>query len=68
MKGTITRLIPNQGFGFVRGEDGQSRFFHVRQMERSRDFDTLREGQTLEFDTIEAQEGPRCVNIKIVPC
>lgn len=72
MKGTITRMLPNKGYGFVRGEDGLSRFMHASVVVPRAAFDTLREGQSVEFDP--SEEGPldkgnglRAENVRPVP-
>lgn len=49
MNGVVIRVLPNKGFAFIRGSDGLSRFMHVNDMHRPLDFDTLREGQAVEF-------------------
>lgn len=53
MKGTITRILPNKGYGFVRGEDGISRFMHASSVEPRQAFDTMHEGQPVEFEPSE---------------
>ena len=50
MKGVLTRLFLNKGFGFVRGEDGISRFMHASSVEPRTAFDTMHEGQAVEFE------------------
>lgn len=47
--GPITRLIRDRGFGFVRVEDGREIFFHHSTLPPGV-FDTLTEGQVLEFE------------------
>lgn len=49
MKGTITRLLPNKGYCFIRGEDGISRFALAKEFIPQIEFDTAREGQLVEF-------------------
>ena len=56
MKGTVIRILPNKGFGFIRGEDGLSRFMHASTVQPRAAFDTMREGQCVEFDPTE--DGP----------
>ena len=48
--GTITRLVRDRGFGFIRTESGGEIFFHHSALP-SGVFDTLQEGQALEFQT-----------------
>ncbi|MDP8923816.1 MAG: cold shock domain-containing protein [Chloroflexota bacterium] len=67
MRGTIVRMIRDRGFGFVRIEDGSEIFFHHSSLDRGV-FDTLQEGQELEFE-IENDvrgRGQRATNVQIV--
>lgn len=71
MRGTIIRLIPNKGFGFIRGdEDGISRFAHARAF-TALDFDRAREGQAVEFTPVVDPEGKaggqRAMDIVLLP-
>lgn len=52
MKGTIIRVFLNKGYGFVRGEDGISRFMHAKEVHPPEAFDTMREGQAVEFTPV----------------
>ena len=47
-RGTVVRLIRDRGFGFLRVEDGSEVFFHHSAMNPG-EFDSLQEGQELEF-------------------
>jgi cold shock CspA family protein len=42
----------SQGFVFIRGEDGVSRFAHCREFESPLVFDLTHEGQKVEFESI----------------
>lgn len=53
MNGTVVRLLPAKGYGFVRGEDGLTRFMHATSVEPQGAFDFLREGQPVEFDSVD---------------
>ena len=64
LKGTITRLISDKGFGFVQAEDGTEYFFHQSACADAR-FDELREGQALTFDKGQGPKGPRAENIRL---
>lgn len=65
MKGTIKRVIRERGFGFISAEDGSEVFFH-RSALQDVDFDTLEEGNSVEFDVETGDRGPRAVNLKVV--
>jgi len=62
-KGTIARLIKDRGYGFIATEDGEDVFFHQTALRGLR-FDSLKEGQPLEFEVEEGPKGPRAVNVR----
>ena len=62
-KGTVVRIIRNRGFGFLKQEDGTEVFFHRTSLQGV-DFDTLTEGQALEFDIEQGDKGPRAANVR----
>jgi cold shock CspA family protein len=65
MTGTITTLKLEKGYGFIRPDAGRDLFFHVRDVDKSLDFDeTLRE-RRVEFDVFDdPQQRRRAVNIR----
>lgn len=66
-RGPIVRIIRDRGFGFVRAEDGSEIFIHHSTLARGV-FDTLTEGQEIEFD-IENDargRGQRAGNVRLV--
>lgn len=65
MKGKIKRLIQERGFGFISAEDGTEVFFH-RSALQDINFDTLEEGNSVEFDLEKGYKGPRAVNVRVI--
>ena len=63
-KGTIRRLMRDRSYGFITTEDGKDVFFHQTALQGLR-FDSLKEGQPLEFEVEEGPKGPRAVNIRL---
>jgi cold shock protein len=63
MQGTIKRVIRDRGFGFIRSSEGQEVFFH-RSGLQNLNFDSLKEGDTVEFEMERGEKGPRAVNVK----
>ena len=61
--GTIKRLVSDKGFGFVAAADGQEYFFHQSAVAGGQ-FDQLREGQAVTFDTGQGPKGPRAENVR----
>ena len=66
-QGTIKKLVSERGFGFIASEN-QELFFHHSSVEGS--FDSLREGQTVEFEVDPAPKskgkGPRAIQVRPV--
>jgi len=64
MKGTIKRLVSDKGFGFitVEGGDDKDLFFHSSALVDV-DFNELREGQEVTFETEQSDKGPRATNV-----
>ena len=62
-KGKIGRLMKDRGYGFITTEDGKDIFFHRTALQDIK-FDSLREGQSLEFEIEEGPKGPRAIDIR----
>ena len=60
--GTIKRLVSEKGFGFVAASDGSEYFFHQSACAQ---FETLREGQHVTFETGQGPKGPRAENVRV---
>ncbi len=63
MQGTIKRIILDRGFGFIRSADGKEIFFHRSSLEEL-NFDSLKEGQKVEFEMENGPKGPRAVGVR----
>ena len=62
-RGTVKKIIADRGFGFIRSEDGREIFFH-RSGLQGIVFESLQEGQAVDFDLEEAARGPRASNVR----
>lgn len=62
-QGTIKKLT-DKGFGFIEGERGDIFFHHSAVTGVS--FDSLREGQRVEYTEGRGPKGPRAENIKVL--
>jgi CspA family cold shock protein len=63
MQGTIKRIVRDRGFGFIRSSEGQEVFFHRTSLQQL-NFDSLREGETVEFDMERGEKGPRATAVR----
>ncbi len=62
MKGTIKRIYPEKGYGFLRGDDGKDYFLH-RSACKNCKLEELGEGQEVEFEDAESDRGLRAENV-----
>ena len=63
-RGTVKGLVRDRGFGFIQGEDGVEFFFH-RSAVQGKPFESLTEGQGVEFDVERGDKGPRAANVRV---
>ena len=63
-QGTIKK-VTDKGFGFIEGERGDIFFHHSSVSEGS--FESLREGQKVEYTEGRGPKGPRAENVRVVP-
>ena len=63
--GTIVRLLIDKGFGFISDEGGVEHFFHQSSVQDAV-FESLREGQRVEFSVEESTKGPRAGDVRVV--
>ena len=64
-KGTIRRLITDRGFGFIKAEDETDLFFHRNELQEV-DYDSLTEGQQVEFEIGQGRDGrPQAVRVRL---
>jgi cold shock protein len=64
MNGKIKR-ITDKGFGFISNDEdpGKDVFFHSSALIDVQ-FNELREGDAVTFDTEDSEKGPRAINVK----
>lgn len=63
-QGTIKKLVSDKGFGFIEGERGEL-FFHHTSVE-GESFESLREGQAVEYSEGSGPKGPRAESVSLV--
>jgi cold shock CspA family protein len=73
MQGKIDMVVHARGFGFIRADDGRKVFFHRISLVEL-DFNTLREGQTVDFDLQHGEfeikhgeKGLRAASVRLQP-
>jgi cold shock CspA family protein len=69
MNGKILRVLPDKGFGFIKGDDGVEYFFHRQDVPDKADFDSFvmdtERGQTVRvvFESVPSPKGPRAGDV-----
>jgi CspA family cold shock protein len=65
VKGTIRRLIPDRGYGFIKTEDEKDLFFHRNDLEEV-DYNSLTEGQQVEFEIGQGRDSrPQAIKVRL---
>jgi CspA family cold shock protein len=62
--GTIKKVVPDRGFGFIAAEDGTEYFFHRSGLDTALNFDSLQGGERVEFEIEPSQKGPRAFRVR----
>ncbi len=62
--GKIKKLVSDKGFGFISANEGKEVFFHRSGLVGTT-YESLREGQDVEFDTESSPKGPRAINVRL---
>ncbi len=63
--GKVKKVVPDRGFGFIAADDGGEYFFHHSAI-RGGAFESLRGGESVEFETSQGPKGPRAENIRVI--
>jgi CspA family cold shock protein len=63
LSGTIKKLVPERGFGFIAAEDGKEYFFH--RSGTAVNFDSLMGGEHVSFEVEASPKGPRAGKVQL---
>jgi CspA family cold shock protein len=62
MKGTVKWFNDSKGYGFIKSPQGDEVFVHFSAIQ-AEGFRTLSEGEQVEFEVRESDEGPQAANV-----
>ncbi len=62
MTGVIKNVYPEKGFGFIKGEDKVSYFFHRSALKNAK-LEDLGVGEEVTFEESEGSKGPRAEDV-----
>ena len=62
VQGTVKWFNESKGYGFITREDGEDVFAHYSAIDGN-GVKTLAEGDSVGFDVVEGDKGPKAINI-----
>ena len=60
--GAVKWFDEKKGYGFIEGQNGRDIFVHFSDIEEE-GFRKLAEGETVEYELLQGQKGPRATNV-----
>ena len=66
MEGTVKWFNTQKGYGFIKDSDGNDIFCHYTGVISDKNFKTLYQNQSVEFDIDDGTKGKQAVNIRVV--
>ncbi|MCS2155760.1 cold shock domain-containing protein [Scandinavium sp. H11S7] len=64
MRGTITTWFEDKGFGFIKDENGENRYFHVIKVSNP---ELIKKDATVTFEPTTNNKGPSAFSVKVDP-
>lgn len=62
-KGKVKWFNDKKGYGFITPDEGGAELFVHHQDIQGEGFKTLAEGQSVEFDVVQGEKGPKAVKV-----
>src|SRR5690625_7935592 len=63
MRGRVIKYFQDKGYGFIKDETGNSRFFHITKV---KELSEISEGSLVEFKPEETNKGLACIDIIVL--
>jgi cold shock CspA family protein len=63
--GTVVRVLPDKGFGFLADRDSGTEYFFHRSGVTRGTFETMARGTTVTFEVEPSAKGPRACRVEV---
>lgn len=65
-RGKVKWFDAKKGYGFIEREEGGDVFVHYTAIKSEKNFKSLEQGATVEFDVVEGKKGLQAINVVVV--
>jgi CspA family cold shock protein len=65
-RGKVKWFDGKKGYGFIEREEGGDVFVHYTAIKSDKDYKSLEQGATVEFDVVEGKKGLQAINVVVV--
>jgi CspA family cold shock protein len=65
-RGKVKWFDGKKGYGFIEREEGGDVFVHYTAIKSDKEYKSLEQGTTVEFDVVEGKKGLQAINVVVV--
>jgi CspA family cold shock protein len=65
-RGKVKWFDGKKGYGFIEREEGGDVFVHFTAIKSDKEYKSLEQGATVEFDVVEGKKGLQAINVVVV--
>jgi CspA family cold shock protein len=65
-RGKVKWFDGKKGYGFIEREEGGDVFVHYTAIKTDKEYKSLEQGATVEFDVVEGKKGLQAINVVVV--
>ncbi len=65
-RGKVKWFDGKKGYGFIERDEGGDVFVHYTAIKSDKEYKSLEQGATVEFDVVEGKKGLQAINVVVV--
>lgn len=65
-RGKVKWFDGKKGYGFIERDEGGDVFVHYTAIKTDKEYKSLEQGATVEFDVVEGKKGLQAINVVVV--